>query len=58
MELKMEHAQTQMTLQCKISNSFKISYTEILKRMNITMKCILKVMSRQECTARKNSQIW
>ena len=39
--------QKQMTLQCKISNGFKIFYAEILKSMNITMNCILKVMRQQ-----------
>ena len=40
--------QKQMTLQCKISNGFKIFYAEILKSMNITMNCILKVMRQQK----------
>ena len=31
---------------------FKIFYGEIFKSMNITMKCILKEMSRQKCMAR------
>ena len=51
----MEHTQKQMTLQCKISNGFKIFYAEILKSMNITMKRILKVMSWQKCTAQQKT---
>ena len=51
--LKTEHTQKQMTLQCKISNGFKTFYDKILKSMNITMKYILKVMSRQKCTAQQ-----
>ena len=42
-----------MALQCKISNGFKIFYVEILKSMNITMKCILKVMSQQKYMAQQ-----
>ena len=44
----MEHMQKLMTLQWKISNNIKAFYAEIKKKnRNITMKCILKVMSRQ-----------
>ena len=41
--------QKQMTPHCKISNDFKNFYAEILKSVNITMQCNLKVMNQQKC---------